>query len=529
MFGREIYWKKQKGPDLLQISDKEKENAKLAVERFMSQASSEELPVRLTREKLRELQPAGAKHFLHTVFVLPLTPDDPEYQQDEPGYKIGFVARSKEVYTTSGTIREGILGHGAFGAVKIIQWEHDNSIDAVKIESADIGTEKEREVENQIMKDLGYLRAAFIEKRKKEKKWIGSTKIKDRLYTVQKRLAGIEMKDYFRNVDIENMDPATKYEIGLKAAASIEELHDKGILHCDIKPANFLINWEDDIATVSAVDFGLSMRLKERQEKITAPAKGTPLYVAPEVAEYERDSDGKLCIYREKGQSLIKLLSADGIYSKAADIFSLGIMFRDDLKLGEPESPLHDLVNRMTSRNPEDRPSIQEVTTVLLRPENYEKFAKLYGHLDTYAAEKTQKQQSWMIARSSRIDPAVQIQMADTLENILKQHRLAPAQNDKLVDETANKILSLMKDNQNRHEKARFATASTFNLKTLQNLPEELRNNVCKKLGIANDSKILHNTNYSTRKQLAELVHNYQSPQKDEKLEVEDEHPRPGL
>ncbi|MDR1057253.1 MAG: protein kinase [Coxiellaceae bacterium] len=245
----------------------------------MSEPTRTKPPFRLSREELKRLNPEGSEYFDHSVFILP--------QAGEPGYKIGLVARSKAYVTRFEESREeDILGHGAFGVVKTIKWEN-GEIDAVKIEPAK--KEEEHVIENQIMRDLGYLKAAFVRVRgeKERQDWIGDERIQDKSYTIQKRLAGIEMKDYFRGVDVTTMPPTGKYEIGLKAALSIESLHHMGILHCDIKPANFMINWEGDMATVSPIDFGLSLRLADGQKEIIAQPRGTLFYIAPEIAEYE--------------------------------------------------------------------------------------------------------------------------------------------------------------------------------------------------------------------------------------------------
>jgi Mg/Co/Ni transporter MgtE len=103
--------------------------------------------------------------------------------------------------------------------------------------------------------------------------------------------------------------------------------------------------------------------------------------------------------------------------------------------------------------------------------------------------------------------------MVKALEETLKQYRLTMPQNVTeaaiLEDNTVKQILQIMKDNQNRHEKSIFSTASTFNIQTLQSLPDELRKGVCKKLGIEENSKILKEINYSTRKELAAIISKY--------------------
>ena len=64
------------------------------------------------------------------------------------------------------------------------------------------------------------------------------------------------------------------------------------------------------------------------------------------------------------------------IYTKAVDVYSLGVLFRDNLLFGKLDSPLHDLVNSMTVVDPKARPSIQEVIETMKSFSNRYEFKK---------------------------------------------------------------------------------------------------------------------------------------------------------
>jgi eukaryotic-like serine/threonine-protein kinase len=67
-----------------------------------------------------------------------------------------------------------------------------------------------------------------------------------------------------------------------QAAEALAYVHDKGFLHLDIKPDNFLVNNEGQ---VKLIDFGLGKKIKTGLAKIFAMksiCQGTPSYMSPE-------------------------------------------------------------------------------------------------------------------------------------------------------------------------------------------------------------------------------------------------------
>ncbi|GAN10830.1 conserved hypothetical protein [Mucor ambiguus] len=87
-------------------------------------------------------------------------------------------------------------------------------------------------------------------------------------------------------------------------------LHANGRFHGDIKPANVLVS---EIGEIKLTDFGLCGRTDEVYRQL----RGTPLYLAPEVAATEFDSNAK--------------------YGYKSDMYSAGIMMYEFL-MGDPVS-----------------------------------------------------------------------------------------------------------------------------------------------------------------------------------------------
>ncbi|MBD2899019.1 Serine/threonine-protein kinase PknD [Actinomadura sp. RB99] len=141
----------------------------------------------------------------------------------------------------------------------------------------------------------------------------------------------------------------------VQVAGALEALHAKGIVHCDIKPGNILL---DHDGTAKLADFGAAYRL-HGSGTITpnGPLFYTPGYAAPEV-----------------------LLGAP---EPASDVYSLGVTLhalitgrspgrggavRRRGALARETGPLRALVKRMLHPNPAERPSLAEVRTGLEPP-----------------------------------------------------------------------------------------------------------------------------------------------------------------
>ena len=158
--------------------------------------------------------------------------------------------------------------------------------------------------------------------------------------------------------------------LGRRVASALSAIHRGGIVHRDIKPSNLFLR-DSAIDKVTLIDFGMARRpLADTRLTVTGTMLGTPGYIAPEQVYNVPNLDGR------------------------ADIFSLGcVMYRciagrapfrgpDALRTmvnGLPEQlprlrefrpsiprELDDLVARMLSRSPEDRPASGDVVAAEL-------------------------------------------------------------------------------------------------------------------------------------------------------------------
>jgi hypothetical protein len=167
------------------------------------------------------------------------------------------------------------------------------------------------------------------------------------------------------------------YEIFLPIARGVQSLHERGLRHQDIKPENiFLASFSDRLHPV-LLDLGVAV------EKNATFVAGTALYGAPEQLAALAGVPAKL-ILSEKidtyciASTLLYSLLGDGYYpgAFAETPFDIAAAFeereRDPLRDGalvelsdEPRRRLAAALSRWLLRDPEERPSVQQLADEL--------------------------------------------------------------------------------------------------------------------------------------------------------------------
>jgi serine/threonine protein kinase len=77
------------------------------------------------------------------------------------------------------------------------------------------------------------------------------------------------------------LDSDTALEIVRQICLAVDAVHDRGILHLDLKPSNVMLA---DDGTVKLIDFGLAQPISDVS---FGHVSGTPAFMAPEVAEHD--------------------------------------------------------------------------------------------------------------------------------------------------------------------------------------------------------------------------------------------------
>ena len=133
----------------------------------------------------------------------------------------------------------------------------------------------------------------------------------------------------------------------------LEYLHSNGLVHCDIKGTNILIG--EDGAKIA--DFGCAKRINELEETPAEPIRGTPMFMAPEVARGEEQ--GCPCDIWSLGCTVIEM--ATGISPWLNVVDPVSVLYRIAYSGDVPEIPVFlseeakDFLGKCLKRNPKER------------------------------------------------------------------------------------------------------------------------------------------------------------------------------
>ncbi|WP_437593715.1 serine/threonine-protein kinase [Sorangium sp. So ce1000] len=145
-----------------------------------------------------------------------------------------------------------------------------------------------------------------------------------------------------------------------RAAEALAFAHARGIVHRDIKPSNLFLPY-GDAGRVKLVDFGIARPSADAgRVTVTGGVLGTPGYMAPEQVEAKSAPDPRVDVF-SLGCVLFECLAGQPAFASASPMDALSrVLLMDAPRLrdvrADAPAPLDELVARMLSRRPSDRP-----------------------------------------------------------------------------------------------------------------------------------------------------------------------------
>lgn len=147
-------------------------------------------------------------------------------------------------------------------------------------------------------------------------------------------------------------------QIVLKCAAGLAHLHEKGWVHCDVKPDNFLV---DEQGNVKVIDFSIALKMKKGWFGGARPkmVRGTRSYMSPEQIR-RQPLDQRADIY-SMGCVIFEMMSGRTPFnaSNPDDLLNrhLSAPIPSLLGCSGATRELTALVARMMDKDPDKRPS----------------------------------------------------------------------------------------------------------------------------------------------------------------------------
>ncbi|XP_037876164.1 serine/threonine-protein kinase D1 isoform X2 [Bombyx mori] len=178
-----------------------------------------------------------------------------------------------------------VLGSGQFGIVYGgLHRRTDRPVAIKVIDKLRFPTKQEAQLKNEvaILQNLSHPGVVNLER---------MFETPERIFVVMEKLKGDMLEMILSHERGRLTERITKFLVA-QILVALKHLHEKNIVHCDLKPENVLLSTDDEFPQVKLCDFGFARIIGEKSFRRSVV--GTPAYLAPEVLRnkgYNRSLD----------------------------------------------------------------------------------------------------------------------------------------------------------------------------------------------------------------------------------------------
>jgi eukaryotic-like serine/threonine-protein kinase len=156
------------------------------------------------------------------------------------------------------------------------------------------------------------------------------------------------------------MSPAEAARVGLSVLAALQAVHEAGVVHRDVKPANILLGPE---GRVVLADFGIAKAADSPALTVSGVLLGSPSFLAPERARGGRA--GAAADLWALGASLYAAVEGQPPFERDGVLASLTAVVADELEPAPHAGPLWPVIDGLLRKDPATRLGAAEAEQML--------------------------------------------------------------------------------------------------------------------------------------------------------------------
>ncbi|WP_399498493.1 serine/threonine-protein kinase [Streptomyces sp. P17] len=181
----------------------------------------------------------------------------------------------------------------------------------------------------------------------------------ERLWIVMELVAGRSLERLL--AEDGPLGPAEAARIGLGLLAALRQVHERGVLHRDIKPGNVLV--ETRTRRVVLTDFGIAAIQDAKALTMVGMLVGSPDYMAPE--RVSGRPQGPPSDIWSLGATLCAALGGRSPFSRDTTLATLHAVLYEEPELPSSSGPLSGILAALLEKEPEVRPGLGDMENAL--------------------------------------------------------------------------------------------------------------------------------------------------------------------